>query len=82
MTDRAFIERQQVIRSELLTALYLLRTQGDDAFVRNLTHTLGFAPDECRFALSYLIEKQLVERAGIYCRITAKGIADFEQELQ
>jgi len=80
MSDNAFIERQRVIRSELLAALYVLRTQGNDAFVRNLTHTLGFAPDECRFALGYLVEKQLVERTGIYCRITAKGIADFEQE--
>jgi len=83
--DRAFVTRQTVIRRAMLEKLYALAVLDDvraEGFERDLTHTLGHAPDECEFALKYLTGMGYVQCSGITCRITPKGIEQFEQELQ
>ncbi len=80
MSDRAFIVRQQVIRRAILGTLYVLRREKKNGYYRDLTHTLGHAPEECEFALDYLNEAGLVSRQFIHCRITAQGITHFESE--
>jgi len=82
MTDRAFIDRQQVIRHDMLAALYALRRQKKGGFMRQLTHTLGHDPDECEFALDYLVEAGCIKRESVHCRLTAQGIERFEREWQ
>jgi len=82
MSDAAFVERQQVIRRELLAVLYEARRQRKVAYVRQLIHTLGFAPEECRFALDVLAEADHIRVTGVECRITAQGIKQYEQETQ
>jgi len=80
MTDKAFIERQRVIRRDVLAALYVARRQRQAVYVRQLIYTLGFAPDECRFAFDYLLEAGRIRSTGIECQITSAGIEQFEQE--
>jgi len=80
MTERAFIDRQQVIRRDMLAALYELRRQKKGGFVRQLTHTLGHEPNECVFALGYLIDAGCVKRQNAELRLTASGIERFERE--
>jgi len=80
MNDAAFIERQQVIRRELLATLYEARRQRKAVYVRQLIHTLGFDPDEVRFAVDYLTEAGHIRVIGVECQITAAGIKQYEQE--
>jgi len=80
--DRAFIDRQQVIRRDLLAKLYARRFAGKGSDPFRLTRTLGFDPDECAFALNYLFEKGCVSSTGATCRLTACGIERFEREWQ
>lgn len=76
--DRDFIARQQVIRQAILAALYEKRKTKQSGYSRDLTHTLGHAPEECLFALDFLVELGLICRESIHCRITAQGVAHFE----
>lgn len=78
-TERDFISRQQVIRQAMLGALYEKRKAGQSGFSRDLTHTLGHDPQECVFALEFLVEMGLIRHESIHCRITAQGITYFEQ---
>jgi len=80
--DRAFVDRQQVIRRDLLAELYAQRFAGKGSDPFRLTRTLGFDPDECGFALHYLFEKGWVSTTGVMCRLTASGIERFEREWQ
>jgi len=80
MTDKAWIERQQVIRRALLAALYDARRQRRAAYVRQLICTLGFDPDDVQFAMDFLVESGRIRITGIGCQITAQGIEQFEQE--
>jgi len=83
--DRAFVTRQHIIRRAMLHTLYALAARDDvraQGYERDLTHTLGHAPDECVFALNYLTGMGYVQCSGLTCRITPKGIEQFEQELQ
>jgi len=82
MIEPAFIERQQVIRRELLAALYEARRQRKAVYVRQLIHTLGFDPEECRFAFDFLAEAGRIRITGVECQITATGIEQFELETQ
>lgn len=79
MANKDYIVRQQVIRRAMLAALYEKRQIGQGGYVRDLTHALGHAPEECTFALDYLVEAGLVRRESIHCRITAQGVAQYEQ---
>jgi len=83
--DRAFVVRQHIIRRVLLEKLYALAVRGDWRVLcheHDLTHTLGHAPDECNFALSYLAGMGYVQRGRYECCITVHGIEHFEKELQ
>jgi len=83
--DRAFVTRQTVIRRAMLEKLYALAVLDDvriEDYERDLTRALGHAPDECDFALRFLIATGCVQCIGTECRITPKGIEQFEQELQ
>lgn len=82
MADQDYIIRQQVIRRAMLAALYEKRKIGQGGYARDLTHALGHAPEECVFALDYLVEAGLVRRESIHCRITALGVAHFEAEVR
>jgi len=82
MSDHAFIERQRVIRRDVLATLYEARRQRKAVYVRQLIHTLGFDPDEVRFAFDVLIGEWHIRITGIECQITAAGIKQFEQETQ
>jgi len=82
--DRAFITRQSVIRRAMLDKLYALAVLNDvraEGYERDLTHTLGHAPDECVFALKYLTGLGYIQCSGLTCRITPQGIDYFEREL-
>jgi len=82
MTERAFIDRQQVIRRDMLAGLCALRRNGECGFVRNLTHAMGYDPREAQFSLDYLVEAQCIKVTGNECRITAKGIDRYEEDLR
>ena len=78
--DREYIARQQVIRQAILAVLYEKRRSNPSGYSRDLTHTLGHAPEECLFALEFLVELGLIRHKSIHCRITAQGINHFERE--
>ncbi|MDD0973807.1 hypothetical protein [Pseudomonas fontis] len=83
MTDHAFINRQHVIRHAMLAELYSkcqISRIGAGGYSRDLTHTLGHDPQECEFALGYLVEAGLVIRESVHCRITALGMEKYEAE--
>jgi len=83
--DRAFVTRQHIIRHAMLAELYARRLRDDlrqEGFERDLTHALGHAPDECKFALRFLLEIGHVQRGGLAYRITAQGMQHFEKEFQ
>jgi len=83
--DRAFVTRQHIIRRAMLEKLYALAVLDDlrvEGYERDLTHALGHAPDECAFALRFLLGMGYVQKSGVTCRITAHGIEHFEKELQ
>jgi len=86
MNIHEFVERQQVIRHEILAALYALSVRGEDidlnGFLRDLPQTLGHEPNECVFALGYLIDAGCVKRQSAELRLTACGIERFEREWQ
>ncbi|HFT8585393.1 TPA: hypothetical protein ACGSTF_004696 [Pseudomonas aeruginosa] len=84
MADRAFIDRQRVIRHAMLAELYAKRQSarvGHGGYCRDLTHALGHDPQECEFALGYLVEAGWIHRESIHCRITALGMERYEQEV-
>jgi len=82
LIDRTFVTRQHIIRRELLAVFYEARKQNRWPDMYCLIRTLGFDPDECRFALDYLLETARIRTTGVACQITATGIEYFEQELQ
>jgi len=86
MNIREFVERQQVIRHEMLAALYALSVRCEDidlsGFLNDLPQNLGHEPNECVFALGYLIDAGYVKRQNAELRLTASGIERFEREWQ
>jgi len=82
MNFRGFVERQQVIRQDMLTALYDARNRCISLDLPGFFRTLGFDPDECWFAWGYLLETGLIRMTGMACQITAAGIERFEKEWQ
>jgi len=42
---------------------------------------MGYDPREAQFALDYLVEAQCIKVTGNKCRITAKGIDRYEEDL-